>query len=298
MTQDVMSLSTSRSGEYVLKFEVREHSVRADILANAISSCDAVIRNASKFSLGLHDVNVEVSALRPGSVEVNLRVSASHDDENVDSVAMAVGVIPKTLDVFKFLKGEPIRSAEMSENDVVLQNKDGERIAIAQSLYKNLLDTDVPPFGDCTCYNEDDITTISLLDAQTRHEIARLDYKDFKYMRPQVISLSNTENREKIENCDLRIATIPLNEPKNQWVFIHRTTKIAAKIKDEKFLESVNKSVHSFGRGDCLKVILRSIEPIGASGMGNEKIRYDILKVLEVIHAPKQMLLGEGSVVL
>lgn len=295
MTQDVMTLSTSRHGEYVLKFDVREHSVRADILANAIISCDSVIRNASKFASGLHDVRVEVSALRPGSVEVDLRVSACHDDDNVDSVALAVDVIPKTLDVFKFLKGEPIRSAEITSDNVVLQNMNGEHKAISQSLYKNLLDTDVPPFGDCSCYNADDISTISLLDAQTRNEIARLDYEDFKYMRPQVISLSNTENCEKIENCELRIATIPLNEPRNQWFFIHGTMKIAAKIKDENFLERVNKSIHSFGRGDQLRVVLKRSEPIGASGMGSENIRYDILKVIDVIHAPKQLLLGEGK---
>ncbi len=82
---------------------------------------------------------------------------------------------------------------------------------------------------------------------------------------------------ENITETYLQIDSLTFKE-KNKWKFSYGESAISALILDEEFLQHIDSGELRFGKGDLLKVKLRTTQKIAH---GKLKIDYEIIKVLE-----------------
>lgn len=108
------------------------------------------------------------------------------------------------------------------------------------------------------------------------HVAGSADKDNFDYFRRIKSEEALIENRQELY---LTIASVVL-EGDGMWKFSDGRLRLSATIEDNLFLESVKSGRERFGRGDTLKVVLRSTQ---TRVQGALKSKYVIEKVLEHI---------------
>ena len=128
-----------------------------DLATSVMATADTLRSIANNFpNTKNSDFKVDVSALRPGSFEVHLAISAKDildygvalvpliNSSTIDSVKEVVKIFRTLIDIKKFLKGEKANKVEINQNgsnpNAVIYNISGENMTINMPTYNVMQD--------------------------------------------------------------------------------------------------------------------------------------------------------------
>lgn len=285
-TFEQMSLPTFKKvcKTYVLKFGTKGHSVDAEVLANSVLSLAKAIKLASVHCK--YKIDVQISAINPGCVEVPIDIAALDVIGNEDAVTPVMTVISGAADVYRFLNGAPIKAIKEIEGGAGfdITNASDDTKTFAKEIVHTLVVCDDTPVGEAEAYLGKGVDYIALLDDQ-KAEIFSIKEDEFPHMKHSVISFKNEDESVEVTEADLKVVTIPIEHPENKWEFEYGGQRIKANIEDNIFLERIRNKQQLFGCGDILKARVKIYKTRDIVNGVESVYRYDVGEVLSVVKA-------------
>ena len=262
MEQGTLELFKSNSSRYIIKFDTAKEAIDAETLANALSAYKRTVLSVAGECSDSKTLLVDVDVVNKGCVEIHTILTALQSVINPETLPAIIDSIKSLVDLYKFLKGKPAKNVESvdsgSENasaQVVITNADNATITINNNVFKTYVNYDTPPFGDSRNYAQDNISSVRLLD-ENKKEYVHIDKSEFESFEKGRHRVASDDIKDIEEELELVVKTIPLGAPQNQWVFINAGEQIRAKIKDDDFIEKVNRHEVTFGKGDRMRAIV------------------------------------------
>lgn len=228
-------------------------------------------------------IEARISAFRKGSHEIEFLLQLTEGAALIKSVADAfsgpadfISLFKDVFSLIKHLKGNPPKEVKKADNGgFIVENNSGE-INVYNNPTINLVLRDPQlskaAAGFVNRPLRKSANTLALLNGNA--VIDRIDEEQSRSFVP--LNLSDVLTTNTAETY-LTISTAVL-EGSNSWKFSDGRSSITAKIEDEEFLSKVQNGIERFGKGDGLRVMLRSTQ---LRERGNLKATYAIEEVLE-----------------
>lgn len=228
-------------------------------------------------------IEAKISAFRQGSHEIEFLLQLTEGAALLMSVTDAfsgpadfISLFKDVFSLIKHLKGNPPTAIRKAENgSVFVENNSGE-INVFNNPTINLVVKDPKLSKAASGFVNHPLrkSARSLALLSENAIIDRISEEQSKAFVP--LNLSDTLTSNTAETY-LTISTAVL-EGANSWKFSDGRSSITAKIEDEEFLNKVQNGLERFGKGDGLRVMLRSTQ---LRERGNLKAIYAIEKVLD-----------------
>lgn len=286
--QDELNLYKKKVGRYILKFNTEKHSVSADILGRALLAYQDTIRQITKNSEGVVETLVEVDGLTKGCVEVAFAMTSKQIDDDDSKQAEMIGDVRALVGFYRFLHGKAIKKCDDGgDKELIVTNMEGATLHVNRKVFAAYHDCSDAPFGDATAYAADDITSVQLLSAADRKEEVRIDRADFGSFEKPLLKITDTRKEETVEERSLKLVTVQLSAPRNQWTFLMDGVKISANIVDESFLSKMAAIQEQFSQGDVIRAKVRITREFDNIAKDYKVRSYAVEKVVELVHRPK-----------
>ncbi|MEQ9348510.1 MAG: hypothetical protein RIG26_18915 [Thalassospira sp.] len=228
-------------------------------------------------------IEARISAFHKGSHEIEFLLHLTEGAALLKSVADAfsgsadfINLFKDVFSLIKHLKGNPPKEVRKAENgSFFVENNSGE-INVFNNPTINLVVRDPQLSKAASGFVNRPLRTSahSLALMNGNAVIDRINEEQSRSFVP--LNLSNTLTTNTAETY-LTISTAVL-EGSNSWKFSDGRSSITAKIEDDEFLNKVQNGLERFGKGDGLRVMLRSTQ---LRERGNLKATYAIEKVLD-----------------
>jgi hypothetical protein len=205
-------------------------------------------------------ITIVVQGFRKGSLDIQLALEIA---AAAQTTLAAVGVhdlteaVKQAFKLLKHLKGETPKSIKQADHgSVIVENNSGQILVFNQPVVHAILNTDASQSAE------------QFIKRPLRAEAEKLEIKVNGKIAAKVdrsisenfIALGNGEALGEFNSQQhLTIQTVVL-EGDGHWRFSDGRNKFRAQIEDEAFLERVRQGRERFGRGDILKVKLRSVQ--------------------------------------
>ena len=268
-----------------LKYEgalIEEHSgMDAYEVADAIDGFADFLRSIAQANYGETKLQLSISGLRQGSFEIQFLfevAAAANTALNALGAVSLSDAIKQAVELLKHLRGNSPKSIKQTDRgSVIVENNNGQIIVVNQPIVTAIVNGDASQSAEKflrrPLNNEADKVQITV-DGKKAAEIS-------KSIADSFVPIGNGENLgESVSEPHLTIQALVL-EGDGQWRFSDGKNKFRAEISDEAFLSQVKTGRERFGRGDILKVRLRSRQE---KIRGQLRTTHVIEKVLE--HEP------------
>ena len=259
LNQGDLGLFKNNSARYIIKFDTAKAAVDADTLANALSAYKRTVLSLASERRDSEELFVDVDVVDKGCIEIHTILTAVQSVINPETLPAIVDGIKNLVGLYRFLKGRPAKkvvapdpAANSGANQVVITNADNATITINNTVYKTYVTSDTPPFGDSRNYARDGISSVRMLD-EDKKEYVRIDRSEFESFEKGRHRVDDEDIKDIEEELELVVTNIPIGSPKNQWGFINAGEKFSAKIKDNDFIEKVDRHEITFGKGDRIR---------------------------------------------
>ena len=181
------------------------------------------------------------------------------------------------LQLFKLLKGKPPVRIEESTEGVKVFYSETEYLEVDKNvlkLYRNkTIAADINKMLEPL--SKDGIDSFYVVKDVTKKDVEIfIDKSELDYFKYQNI---DDELSENITETFLQIESISFRE-KNKWKFNNGESNFSAVIVDEEFLQNIDTGELRFGKGDLLKVKLKTNQTFAH---GKLKTDYEVIKVIE-----------------
>ncbi len=279
---------------------IHDGSIEMKDFARSLISLSELIEESASI-IGHQKVSVRVQSVKKGSFEVMLSAGttavnlfSTQEAQSVLSILSAIGFVtginslPNLFSLIKQSMGTiPQKATEKKDGNINISFnhcnitvtpetfKLYNSLAVRQKLEDTLSILDSENIDELSFKNENDET------------IEKLTYQDAKYfVKPSEKEIPEILLNESIRETTVSLVNVALKDD-NKWRLSTGGEKpFYATIKDEDFLDKVNKNIISFRKDDLFKVNLKTIQTRGAKGL-NES--YEVLKVIEHIEAITQL---------
>jgi len=200
---------------------------------------------------------------------------------NASGILSFIGFFSSTtfglIQLYKYLKGKPPVKVEVSDSKAKVFYTETEYVEIDErtlKLYRNRtiaadLEKVLEPL------TKDGIDTLYVVKDDNKKEpelvIQKQDIEYFKYQEVQ------EDENVTYSQAFVTIVSVTFKE-KNKWKFSNGNLIFSAKVTDEYYLNRINSGELRFGKGDILKVKLKSTQTIAHNTL---KTEYEVVEVLE-----------------
>lgn len=258
MLQQEFDLYERNVSRYVIKFNTEKHSINAETLAEALVAYSSVVKSFADGCRDTDSVAVDVEVVEQGCIEIHTIITALQSVFNPDTINGIFDCVRNLVDLYKFLKGEPAKKVESqpSGNEVTITNAQNNKITITQNVYNVYGNAKIPPFGDAQRYDQDKITSVQLID-ENGVEKVKIDKSEFESFYKGKHKVDDDELKDEHQTLELVVETIPIGSPKKMWGFVLAGESVRAKIKDDSFIERIERHEITFGQGDRIVADVR-----------------------------------------
>jgi hypothetical protein len=204
------------------------------------------------------------------------------------------GIVTSVLDIWKKFRGEKPKSViDAGKGITILVTGDGNNVhvdASAATLYskhsiRNSVTGVVRPLA------KEGIKTLDI--KKGKKTINEVTQADLPPTISQTLSESSTSSANTLRGSrEAMLKVVRANFEKGKWGFSDGTANFSADIADDRFRRQLDAREVGFYKGDTLRVILTTTQVVVAEGH-TLHTTYEIEKVLDHIHAPKQQKLIE-----
>lgn len=267
-------------------FDVKEHSVKAEVVAAMIKATANLIRVAGKETSGNTTLEVNVRAVETGSLGVPIEVlipAGIFLQENIQNIAATISVLKEYFCLKQWLQNKPLPSPQ--EDGTVKINDINIKAETINVYYNCSVEKDMSDaFNEIESDNK--ISDISITQASNKEKIVTIPRSDFENFKKQS---TNEQPRESSYEETIR-TEVTLRKAvflgKGKWGVLFEERKINVKITDEEFLQEVFDSHQEFRAGDKLNVSLQIKRTFDEDlrEMVIDVRGYEITKVYKVIH--------------
>ena len=269
-----------------IKFDGQSHQIDANTLINTLIHYNAIINEINtQYGGGSKNINIKVNAIKEGSFIIDLSLvgflglfSPASMSYLSDLIAIAEGVFG----AYKILRGKPACSEEdksaikidnVSLNNCVINvyNAPVVREAISKSIV--------------TANDDSNVEGIQFISDKSTVSYEKDNFKDLIY---DDFDKEEVLPGEKYVDEEATLVIIKLSfEAGGKWSFYYRGNKIQITIKDGILMDLIANG-ERFGKGDTLKVLLRTIQRFNPEYGVYENKLYKILAFYEHIDASRQ----------
>ena len=205
------------------------------------------------------------------------------------------GILTNVLDIWKRLRGEKPNNAVEGKGEgiAILVYGDGNEVKVdasAGTLYrKDSIRSSIA--GMVHPLAKEGIKTLDI--RKGKKSINVVTKADLPPTFGQTLALNGTSSANVLRDSrEALLRVVRANFEKGKWGFSDGTASFSADITDEGFREKLDAREIGFYKGDTLRVILTTTQVVISEGQ-TFQTRYEIEKVIEHIHAPKQQKLLE-----
>ncbi|WP_158712951.1 hypothetical protein [Parabacteroides pacaensis] len=277
-----------------IKFEGQNSQVDANTLVNILIHYNNLIEIVNKeYGQGEKRISLRVNAIEKGSFIIDLSpieniVKTLFSGEGIAYVAGVVSITGGIYELYKWMKGKPIKSKEDKEtaekilksgnttiniNTINIYNLRQSRETISKSIETANQDESVE--GISYSFGKEDDKVV-----YKRKEFSELIYTDF--------DSENDLPGEEFEDVETSLNIRSLSfEKGGVWGFVYNGFPIKSTVKDEVLMEHINSGA-KFAKGDSIKVVLRIMKQWNPEYKTYINKSYKILEFKEHIQAPKQ----------
>ncbi|MEX2165573.1 MAG: hypothetical protein WD852_00905 [Methyloceanibacter sp.] len=236
-----------------------QNGMAANDVADSIEGFADFLYSITRAAYGAEvEVKLIVRTAKPGSFDIQFLYEVGAVAYTIVSAIGADSIadlIRQSFDLLKHLKGEPPKSVKTADRgSVFVENNAGQIIVVNQPVIHAVVDgragNGAEKFARRPLQHEAEELDV-LVDGKVA---AKADRRSANFLVP--ISKGDTLN-EFVSDQFLTIRTVVL-EGDGQWRFSDGKNSFRAVIDDRGFLQRVKEGKERFGRGDILRVRLRS----------------------------------------
>lgn len=276
-----------------LKFEGQTHSIEAGTLVSVLTRYQAIVEDANRrLSGGSREVSLRVNAIEKGSFVVDISVvqnviSQLFSKDSVEYAAALSAVVFGVYKLYERFKGKPVKTdADKKEASVVLNykgdtynitnvyNSPDVRRSVSSSIETSKEDPNVDGFtvkgedgGDCVRFE--------------RADFDEYIYDDFD--KEEAIP------DERVVEEVTTLVVVGLNfERGSRWQFMYNGFKIAMTVRDDALMRRIEAG-ERFGKGDSIKVRLRTQQRYNKDYKAYENKAFKIVEFLEHIQPSREV---------
>lgn len=267
-----------------ITFEGNSHQVDANTLINALIHYQTIINETNRiYGGGTREIKMQVKAPREGSFIIDIclldSIKTLFSASGVAYIAGLVVIVDGVVKAYKHFKGRRVKDGDITINESVTINQQITQVyntrivreAISKSIENAQADGNVGGYS---------VTIANSKTTFDRKNFSEYIYDDF--------DREEEMPDEKIVEDDTTLVVTALSfEPKSKWHFIYNGFPIAASIKDEALMETINKGAR-FGKGDSLRVRLRIVQKYDNTCRTYCNSSYKVVAFYSHIHAPQQ----------
>lgn len=205
------------------------------------------------------------------------------------------GILTSVLDIWKKLRGEKPKSVveDRGKGVTILVCGDGNEVTVdayAGALYtKDSIRSSLT--GVVRPLTKDGIRTLNIRKGKTAINV--VTQADLPLALHQTLALSETSSANALRDSrEALLRVVRANFEKGKWGFSDGAANFSADITDNGFKQKLDSREIGFYKGDTLRVILTTTQVVMSEDQ-TFHTKYEIEKVIEHIHAPKQQKLIE-----
>jgi hypothetical protein len=261
-------MSTEGQNEYKLKFDGEANQLNAATLGYSLLNFVEIVEQANLELETGKQIEIKVKAHEPGSFLVHFALQTGDIDSlwkllAPDNLKIAGAMIPALIAIVtslfklrKHLKGEPPKEVQPQNNEILLQNSNGNKIAIDKKVYNLYFNNDKVKTALSETFKTLDadkaVTGFEITDDQEQ-PLFQASREEFAAMAIPPSELPELTRTQPVADAILSIIK-PSFERGLKWEVVYLGNKIFVAMKDEAFLTRVDNGEESFAKGDVLEV--------------------------------------------
>lgn len=271
-----------------ITFEGNSHQVDANTLINALIHYQTIINETNRiYGGGTREIKMQVNAPREGSFIIDIclldSIKTLFSANGIAYIAGLVVIVDGVVKAYKHFKGRRVKDGDITINESVTINQQIAKVyntrIVREALSKSIENAQA----------DGNVCGYSVTIANDKTTFDRKDFPSYIYD-----DFDNEEEMpdERIIECDATLVITALSfEPKSKWRFIYNGFPIAATIKDESLMATINKG-ERFGKGDSLKARLRIVQKYDNTCRTYCNSSYKVVEFYNHIHAPQQPIIS------
>jgi hypothetical protein len=282
---------------FSLRYEGEPREIDAQTLLGSLNSISGLIQELSRQEPLSDQFRLKVRTNRPGSFIVDLALSPDTIEsmkslfsaDNIKVAASIVAMVAGLLTIRKHLKREPPRQVREEDNEVHLENSEGNITIVDKRTYNVYTqNTQVEKLLDQnfrTLSADPTVERFSVADS-TDAPMFEADRADFTDM----VVGSRADNDGFRTTTERALVSIvkPSFEKRFKWKFVHRGRHIGADLEDGVFLKRIDERREMFAKGDLLEVDLEIHQEYDPGLLTYLDRSYTVTKVHNHVSAGKQ----------
>src|SRR5262245_6429954 len=246
-------MSTEGQNEYKLKFDGEANQLDAATLGYSLLNFVEIVEQANLELETGKQIEIKVKAHEPGSFLVHFALQTGEIDNlwkllSPDNLKLAGAIIPVLVAAVtglfklrKHLKGEPPKEVQPSNNEILLQNSNGNKIAVDRKVYNLYFNNDKVKTALSETFKvldgDKSITGFEITDDQER-PLFQASREEFAAMAISPSEPPELTHTQPVQNAILSIIK-PCFERGLKWEVVYQGNKIFVAMKDEAFLARV-----------------------------------------------------------
>nr|DAD63816.1 MAG TPA: hypothetical protein [Caudoviricetes sp.] len=281
-----------------LKFDGQNHAIDSDTLVSVLISYQQVIQEINRiYGGGSQEIRLQVNALKKGSFVIDIEIVRGllqqlFSKDSMEYIAALATISGAVYKIYKMMKGRPIKNEEDRKRvEKIIFNDESRRLHIDINNCINIYNsqqTREPISKSIQTADEDpNVTGFTINDAKSEEIVSftRDEFKDYCY---NDFDEEEEIPDERIIESDETLVIITLCFEKGaRWQFMYNGFKIPIIVKDDALMQKINEG-ERFGKGDSIKVKLRTIQKYNKEYRTYENKSYKIIAFYEHIVPPKE----------
>lgn len=281
-----------------LKFEGQNHAIDSDTLVSVLISYQQVIQEINRiYGGGSQEIRLQVNALKRGSFVIDIEIVRGllqqlFSKDSIEYIAALATISGAVYKIYKMMKGRPIKNEEDRKRvEKIIFNDESRRLHIDINNCINIYNsqqTREPISKSIQTADEDpNVTGFTINDAESEEIVSftRDEFKDYCYN--DFDEEEEIPNERIIESDETLVIITLCFEKGARWQFMYNGFKIPIIVKDDALMQKINEG-ERFGKGDSIKVKLRTIQKYNKEYRTYENKSYKIVAFYEHIVPPKE----------
>jgi len=246
----------------VMKFNKDDHQIDVDTYVSVLGALSIIAKEVNYRKNSNSDIQLNIVAHKEGSFDSVIEFVCVTAPLLIQYTPMVIDIINTIIELYKIKRLsdqiDPTKTQSIEDNKVQLFNNNGEGILVVNNVTNNIYNNNQSVHdamaSSFSKINEDE--TITGFRMSSKDEDVNFDRSEFSAMAKKV-TIEPQEAEDQVKAATLVIVKPILEKSHNKWTFYLSGNSINADIKDETFLNEVEKGERSFRSGDRLMVELQ-----------------------------------------
>lgn len=274
-----------------IKFDGQTHSIDVNTLINVLTQYQIVVNEANRqLGCGDREISLKINAIEKGSFVIDFTLEQNifkqlFSNESINYIASLVTVIGGVYGFYKVLHGKPTHKATEEEKDTIKSitvKGDKNTVSIINKVYNTVIVREAISKSIEESDADTSVEGLSMQDDKGK-DYAKFEREEFKSYIYDEFDKEEEIPDEKIIDEETTLNIIGLNFVKgSRWTFGYKGFKINMVVKDDALMQQIDNGAR-FGKGDAIRVVMRTIQKYNRTYNMYENKSYKIIEFKEHI---------------